>query len=147
MFPFVVRYFGFLKSLPLVPQYFDSLLKLWMLLVKPNMHDWLDEIETEVSNWEGMTTDLHHYGGIQFNYHEMEIGHVHSHGLLDVLLNRKLKSILMRERRIMPHHVFPHSGWISFLIRSDDDKNYALHLLRMARDRKCGRQILCTHNE
>lgn len=132
MFAFVVKYLGFLKSLPLLPHFFDSLLKLRSLISKPRLLDWLDEIESEVLSWKGTSSSLHKYGGQQFNFQGREIGHLHSNGLLDIRYSKKLKAERMTEGRISPHHVFPQSGWISFFIKTADDKNYALSLLRAA---------------
>ncbi len=135
LFHFVVKYLGFLKIIPLLPHVFDSMLKLWCLITKSYLLDWLDEIETEVLSWEGMSTCSHKYGGLQFNYKGKEIGHLHSNGLLDVLFSKKLKERLFVDGRIKPHHVFEKSGWISFYIGNYNDKTYAKRLLKVAYNR------------
>lgn len=132
LFSFVVRHLGFLKIIPLFPHVFDSMLKLFMLVHKSNVLDWLDEIEAEVLSWEGTSTSMHKYGGLQFNCNGKEIAHLHSNGLLDVLYNQKIKQQLLEWGRIEPHHVFEKSGWISFYIVNYHDKAYAKELLQIA---------------
>ncbi|WP_244139424.1 luciferase domain-containing protein [Mucilaginibacter ginkgonis] len=97
--------------------------------------DWLDEIKLEVSEWDGVTVCTHKYGGIQFNKGDKELGHIHSNGLLDILLNRALKQQLKTGNRIQDHHKFKNSGWISFYLREKDDITYALKLLRLAENK------------
>jgi predicted DNA-binding protein (MmcQ/YjbR family) len=140
LFSFVVRHLSFFKHVPLFPHVFDSLLKLRVFLTKPYLLDWFDEIEAEVLRWEGTVISLHQYGGVQFNHNGKEIGHLHSNGLLDVLYTKEMKLLLLKEGRIQPHHVFEKSGWISFYILSQEDKNYAAALLKMAYD-KAGRKF------
>ena len=115
---------------------FDSWLKLWMLLTRPVVLDWIDEIEEEVLSWKGITVTLHQYGGSQFSLGKVEIGHIHSNGIMDVLFSRQFKQELMKEGRIEDHHLFTKSGWISFLITSEEDKNYAKYLLRLSYQRE-----------
>lgn len=135
MFSFVVRYLGFLKSIPLLPHLFDSLLKLFVFITNAELLDWLDEIESEVLSWEGTSISMHKYGGLQFNYNGKEIGHLHSNGLLDILYSREIKRQLIEKGRIKSHHIFENSGWISFHVLSFNDKDYAKELLEMAYNR------------
>ena len=130
MFTFVTRYLGFLKSVPTMSWLFDGLLKLWAYFAKPVLLDWMDEIEAEVLQWQYTTSGIHKYGGMQFNYQGKEIGHIHSNGLLDMLLSRQEKTQLMQDGRISDHHTFKNTGWISFYICNIEDKGYALMLLR-----------------
>nr|WP_231876029.1 luciferase family protein [Mucilaginibacter sp. L294] len=133
MFVFIIRYFGFLKFIPGLALLFDAQLKLWTLIVNPNLLDWIDDIEHEVLTWPGTTVTTHKYGGLQFNYNGKELGHIHSNGLLDMLLNRKIKQQLMQQdRRVQDHHSFKNSGWISVYMKHHDDKQLALALLERA---------------
>ena len=135
MFLFITRYLGFLKSVPTLGWAFDGWLKLWILIKKPEILDWMDEIEVEVLSWENTASVIHKYGGMQFNYRGKEIGHIHSNGLLDMLLSRSVKQSLMQEGRVEDHHSFVNTGWISFYIHNDSDKEYALKLLRIGYER------------
>ena len=135
MFTFITRYLGFLKSVPTLGWLFDGWLKLWIYFTKPILLDWMDEIEAEVLRWQHTTSVIHKYGGMQFNYKGREIGHIHSNGLLDMLLSRSVKAELMQDDRISDHHTFKNTGWISFYILTVDDKDHALGLLDLGYQR------------
>ena len=115
----------------MLPHVFDALLKLTSLLTNKNLPDYIDEIETEVRAWPNTTVHAHKFGGIQFNNHNRELGHIHGNGLLDILLSREQKALLMKEYPIQDHHVFKNSGWISFWIKTSADKQIAVELLRL----------------
>jgi hypothetical protein len=133
MFSFVTRYLGFLKFIPGMALLFDALLKLWTLNVNPKLLDWIDGIEEEVLTWPGTTATTHKYGGLQFNYHGKELGHIHSNGLMDMLLSRKVKEQVKREHvKVQDHHAFNNSGWISLYIINSDDSKLALILFKQA---------------
>lgn len=89
-------------------------------------------LEGEVLRWRGTTLSIHKYGGLQFNVHNKEIGHLHSNGLLDVVYSRKIKTMLMKEGRVSHHHLFEKSGWISFYVHSPEDQDYAIKLLMLS---------------
>jgi hypothetical protein len=136
MFAFVVKRLGFLKSIPLLAIFFDSLIKFCMLIIKPKMLDWIDELEETILEWPETSTSLHKYGGTQFNHGEKEFAHLHSNGLLDILFNQEIKQGLKAEGRISDHHLFENSGWISFYIKAEEDFYYAKTLLRLSYQRK-----------
>lgn len=131
MFNWVVKNVGFLKHVPLLPHIFDSGLKVISLLHKKNLPDYIDEIENEVRGWPNTTVHTHKFGGIQFNNNNRELGHIHGNGLLDILLSREQKALLMKQYPIQDHHVFKNSGWISFWIKTSADKQIAVELLRL----------------
>ena len=91
------------------------------------MHVLLDEPALQ-----GVDVSLHKFGGRQFNYGRKEIGHIHSNGILDLLFSIKMKKNLLAEGRIADHHVFANSGWTSFYIRSEQDVDKAVELLKMS---------------
>lgn len=124
--------------------FFDCLLKLLMFVTKPEMLDWVDEIEKEILELPGVTATIHKYGGLQLNYQQKEIGHIHSNGLLDMPLTMKLKNELMKDGRIQDHHSFRNTGWISFYIRSDNDRQYAVSLLKTGYQMRLKRRPLTT---
>jgi hypothetical protein len=135
MFSFIIRYMGFLKFVPGLAVLFDHGLKVCTYIRKPQLLDWIDEVEAAVLQWPNTTATTHKYGGLQFNYLGKEIGHIHSNGLLDMLLSRSLKHQWMQQGRIQDHHSFKSSGWISFYIKNVDDKEYALQLLKAGFDK------------
>ncbi|CAN5455786.1 hypothetical protein BH09BAC3_BH09BAC3_15190 [soil metagenome] len=134
MFDFVVRYLGFLKHVPVLPHLFDAGLKIGLIFGKGRVLDYLDDIENEVLSWEKTSTQLHKYGGLQFNLDKVEIGHVHGNGLLDILFSKEMKLKFVGEGRVKEHHIFKNSGWISFYILTAEDKRLAIELLRCSYD-------------
>jgi hypothetical protein len=136
VFDWVVKYLGFLKHVPVLPHVFDALLKLTSLLTNKNLPDYIDEIETEVLSWQHTHISAHKYGGLQFNINTTELGHIHGNGLLDILLNREQKFLLMKQYPVQDHHIFKNSGWISFWIKTVEDKQTAIALLRYVYDLK-----------
>ncbi|WP_256010180.1 luciferase domain-containing protein [Desertivirga xinjiangensis] len=138
IFEFIVKRFGFLKRIPLLPQLFDALLRVQALIAKPELLSWLDSLEKELQSWPGVSISMHKYGGSQFNYQGREIAHLHSNGLLDVRYSLKIKQELLTEGRISEHHVLPHTGWVSFQLRSEEDLKYALRLIEISCSMKIG---------
>jgi Family of unknown function (DUF5519) len=132
MFRFIVYRLNFLKGIPFFALIYDSCLKIAMLLVAPERLGWFDEIENDVLSWDGTNVSLHKFGGIQFNYGQKEIGHLHSNGLLDILFSRQVKQELLASGKAQVHHVFKKSGWISFYILTEKDLISARYLLKKA---------------
>jgi hypothetical protein len=141
MFSFVVKRLGFLKFIPLIAIFYDSLIKLWVFVTKPKLLDWIDDIEDAILKLPDSSVSIHKYGGSQFNYFQQEFAHLHSNGLLDILFHQKLKQELLVGGRIKDHHVFKNSGWISFYIKDEQDVIYAIGLLRLAYERKVRHNI------
>jgi len=129
MFDFIIKYFSFLKHIPLLPHIFDALIRLQTLLFNKKVLEHIDVIERTVLTWEKTSAGMHQYGGLQFNVNNREIGHIHSNGLVDVLLKKEIKEQLLKEGRVEDHHIFKRSGWVSLHIRSEQDKQLALELL------------------
>jgi luciferase-like monooxygenase len=129
MFKFIVKYLNFLKHIPPLPQIVDGLIKLDTFLFRREVLHHIDEIERTVLSWNGTSLKMHRYGGVQFDVNKKEIGHIHSNGLLDILLKREIKEQLIREGKVEDHHVFARSGWISFYIKTEKDRDYAIELL------------------
>jgi hypothetical protein len=129
MFDFIIKYFSFLKHIPVLPHFFDALIKLQTLLFNKKILMHIDEIERSVLSWEKTSAGFHKYGGLQFNVNNHEIGHIHSHGLLDILFRKEIKEQLLKEGKVEDHHIFKKSGWVSIHIRNEADKKLALELL------------------
>jgi hypothetical protein len=129
MFEFTIKYLGFLKHVPLLPQLFDAFIRMHTFIFKKEVMVYTDQIESAVLSWKGTSLKMHRYGGIQFEVNGKEIGHIHSNGLLDILFKKDIREQLVREGRAIEHHTFEKSGWISLYIRTEADKKNALELL------------------
>ena len=130
MFELTVRYFGFLKHIPLLAWLFDTVLMIWNLAFNRSLALLIQELEDRVASWDGVEVLIHRYGGRQFNYIDKEIGHVHSNGLLDIRFSRNLKESILKKGMANEHHLLKNTGWISFYIRSEGDVEKALRLLK-----------------
>ncbi|PAW92114.1 hypothetical protein CKK33_00830 [Mucilaginibacter sp. MD40] len=148
MFLFIIKYFGFLKHVPGLPHVFDGLLRLYTLLFNFRLLEAIDEIEAELVTWENVTTSLHKYGGLQFNYNGKELGHIHSNGLLDMPLSRIVKQRLMlQDKRVKDHHSFVNSGWISVYMNSPKDSVLAITLFKTSYQQLRDRDLCLTQKE
>lgn len=96
------------------------------------IRDNLQSIVTEVSSWEGVTAAPHRFGGTEFNLGKVEIGHVHTGGLVDIPYTKKIRDALVADNQAQPHHLLDESGWISFYLRNEDDVEQAVRLFRLS---------------
>src|SRR5260370_212835 len=92
----------------------------------------IDQIATQVSAWDGVTSAPHRFGGTEFLLEGREIGHVHGFGLADIVFSRPLRDQLVAEGQALPHHIYPDSGFISFYVKKEPDVQRALWLFRLA---------------
>src|SRR5687768_3103549 len=111
IFKFIVRYLRFLKHVPFLAALLDALMLVANTFINRATIKAIDAIEAEVAGWPMIKLEIHRYGGIQFNFHDEEIGHIHGNGILDILFNKKLKRVLVEEGRVSVHHSFTESGW------------------------------------
>lgn len=94
-----------------------------------------DRLAAVLRHWEGVTVMPHRYGGVEFRVGTREIGHVHVGGIADLLLSVRMRRDLVAAGRAEAHHTLPHSGWISFRMRSENDLPAAVALFRLNYDR------------
>lgn len=132
MFNFIVKYLGFLKKIPLFPQFIDASMRIFYMLFNNDRAKAVDSIESTVSSWEEVTVSMHKYGGTQFNYKDKEIGHMHSNGIVDILLDRKTKAVLLKQELVENHHVLKNTGWVSVYVKDKKDVAAALSVLQIS---------------
>src|SRR5262249_48740585 len=89
-----------------------------------------ETIRSAVAGWPGTSEAPHRFDAIEFRLGKREIGHLHGDRLLDVPSPRKVHDELIAAGRATPHHILPNSGWVSFRIKSPDDAEAAIALLR-----------------
>jgi hypothetical protein len=89
-------------------------------------------IAGEVSRWKGVIASPHRFGGIEFRYGRRELGHVHGDYQADIVFPVEVRDRLVEEGRAEPHHILPHSGWITFRFRDDGDVGSAVELFRLS---------------
>lgn len=92
----------------------------------------IEQIQREVTSWEGVSASPHRFGGIEFNWGKAEIGHLHRGGLMDIPFPINLRNQLLAEGLVSRHHWLPDSEWVTFRIRSEADIPRALWLLKLS---------------
>ena len=91
-----------------------------------------------VKHWNGVDVRPYRFGGVEFRLDHREIGHVHVNGVADLLMPVRLRRDLVAAGRAEPHRTQPHSGWISFRMRSEHDVPAVVELFRLNYDRLRG---------
>ena len=96
------------------------------------MSSHMEQVQQEVSSWDGVSVSPHRFGGVEFKLANAEVGHIHQNGLLDIPFPMKLRDQLLLEGLVSKHHVLTDSGWISFRVRSENDVPHAIWLLKLS---------------
>ncbi len=91
-------------------------------------------IAGEVSRWKGVLASPHRFGGTEFRFGRRELGHIHGDQQADIVFPMDIRNRLVEEGKAEPHHVLPHSGWITFRFRSEADVASAVELFRLSYD-------------
>ncbi len=89
-------------------------------------------IKTSVEAWDGVTSRAHRFGGIEFKLGKRELGHIHGNTLVDIPFSKSIRNELVDSGKVLPHHVLPDSGWISFYLKKDDDVAIAIELFKLS---------------
>jgi len=130
MFQFVVHRLHGLARIPLLPQFFDSLLLLWTAAFhRPRLRA-MESLESAVLHLPGTNRCVHRFGGIGFVHAGREFAHLHGNGLLDVHLTRERAAAAVKAGIAEPHHVFGPSAWVSCWLDDPGDLDRALMLIR-----------------
>jgi hypothetical protein len=88
-----------------------------------------------VSAWPGVTTGVHRFGGIELRHGRRELGHLHGNRLADLPFPLLVREQLVAEGKAEPHHVFPESGWVSYVIHDWRDVDRVVALFRLNYER------------
>jgi hypothetical protein len=84
-----------------------------------------------IRQWDDVDVRPHPFGGVEFRVGSREIGHVHVGGVADLLVSVRMRRDLVAGGRASAHHTLPHSGWISFRVRSEHDIPAVVELFRL----------------
>ena len=99
------------------------------------MEDIVARIRSEVASWDGVSVHPHRFGGLEFRLGGRELGHLHGERWVDLPFTRKIRDMLVETGRARPHHVLPHTGWVSRQLRTNDDVNEVVELFRLSYER------------
>lgn len=86
-------------------------------------------ITEAVTAWEGVTSQPHRFGGVEYVIGKREIGHIHADHLVDIPFPKKVRDAVIAAGRAQPHHILPETGWVSFYLRQEPDVEQAIALL------------------
>lgn len=100
----------------------------------------LSDLQNHIAAWEGVHVEPHRFGGTEFKIGNVEIGHFHRNGMVDIPFTRAIRDVLIAEGTAGYHHLLHDSGWITFYIRSEQDAGNALRLFRLSYLQKYGRR-------
>src|SRR5438128_2577934 len=89
----------------------------------------VDTVRQAVEGWEGVTTHDHRFGGVEFRLGRRELGHLHR-AFADLPFTRRIRDELVQAGRAQPHHILPESGWVTVPMRSADEVQNVIALLR-----------------
>ena len=95
----------------------------------------LEQVEREVLEWQGVTTDDTGRGGLQFSYGRVELGHLHGSSFADLPFPKKVRDELIEEGRASVHPPLPDSGWVRRRMEGPEDARAVIELFRMNYDR------------
>jgi hypothetical protein len=94
----------------------------------------IETVSAAVASWEGVTTDNHRFGGIEFRLGRRELGHLHGR-FADLPFPRRVRDELVAGGRARPHHVLPQSGWVTVPMRTSAEVSNVIELFRQNYER------------
>jgi hypothetical protein len=100
------------------------------------------QIRSEVGSWAGVSVHPHRFGGTEFRLGGRELGHLHGERWADLPFPRRIRDMLVETGRASPHHVLPHTGWVSRQISSEQDVGDVIELFRLAYERAQVAQVV-----
>jgi hypothetical protein len=106
------------------------------------MENIVARIRSEVASWDGVSIHPHRFGGIEFRLGGRELGHLHGERWVDLPFTRRIRDMLVETGRASPHHVLPHTGWVSRQISSEEDVGDVIELFRLAYERARVAQVV-----
>ena len=91
-----------------------------------------------IRQWDGVELTPATQGTIGFRVQRREFGHVHASGVADLPFSVRMRRELVSAGRATAHRTLPHSGWVSFRLRSENDVPAAIALFRLNYERLRG---------
>lgn len=97
-----------------------------------------ERLSAILREWDGVEVSAHQYGGVEFRVARREMGHVHVGGVADLPFPVRIRRDLVSAGRAEAHHTLPHTGWVSFRLRTEHDLPAAVELFRLNYERLRG---------
>jgi len=99
------------------------------------MENIVAQIRSELTSWDGVSVHPHRFGGIEFRLGGRQLGHLHGERWVDLPFPRRIRDMLVETGRASPHHVLPHTGWVSRRISGEEDVPEVIELFRLSYER------------
>jgi hypothetical protein len=71
--------------------------------------------------WEDLQVLLHRFGGKEFYWGKVEIGHVHTYGMVDIPFNKWTHTALVERGLAQRYHMLDDSGWIATFLQGEQN--------------------------
>ena len=95
-----------------------------------------ERIEAEVASWPGVETGPGRFGSLRFTIGRRELGHLHGDQIADLPLRPDAARELIASGEAREHRFTPEgSGWVTVEIRSDDEADRVIALMRRSYER------------
>jgi hypothetical protein len=95
-----------------------------------------ERISAEVESWPGVDTGPGRFGSLRFTVGRRELGHLHGDEIADLPLRPETARELIAAGQAREHRYTPEgSGWVTVELRSDDDADRVVELMRGSYER------------
>jgi hypothetical protein len=131
VFRFVITHFGRLRNRFLLTQLFDAVLAGLTIVTTPKVMVGIHQITGRLLEWPEVTRSRHRLGGRQFDHRGVEMGHIHSNGVADIRLSASEHDDVLARNLAQPHHIAPHSTWVTYYIDGTKDAEKVAALFRI----------------
>ncbi|MFC5366434.1 luciferase family protein [Salinirubrum litoreum] len=91
-----------------------------------------ERLIADAESWPGVETAPHRFSATEFRLFGREFGHVHRGGVLDVNFPKPVRDHLIESKYATRHRFAPDTGWTTYDLRTPDDLDGGLWLLRLA---------------
>lgn len=88
----------------------------------------LAEVEREVLDWPGTTSESGRFHSVAFRYGKREIGHVHRDRIADLPVTPEIREEVLSKGRAKPHRAGS-KGYISYPVEDSEDVSAVLDIL------------------
>ncbi len=95
-----------------------------------------ERIADEVGSWPGVESGPGRFGSLRFTLGRRELGHLHGDRIADLPLRPETARRLIASGEAREHRFTPQgSGWVTVELRSDDDADRVIELMRASYER------------
>ncbi len=94
--------------------------------------EWMEEVTDEVLSWPGVSRYPERFGGNAFRFNTAEVGHIHHGGAVHIPFPRPVHDELLAQGLAEIHPYAPDTGMVSFQIKTAEDVEHALWLMRLS---------------